>query len=82
MGTIEAQIWKVLWAKMDSETSPVSAEELLSAVIPADHPEYRLLPAYKYAVERLARRGWLNGHQDTDGTIRYSPARPRNAGSA
>jgi hypothetical protein len=77
MGRVEALIWTALWTKIDAGANDASEEELLNAVTPPDHPEYRLLPTYKYAVQRLSRRGWFNRIVDTAGAIRYSPARRR-----
>lgn len=79
MGVVEAEMMTAIWRMIDAGAAGVSKEEVLAVVVPPEHPEYRLRPAYAQGLERLSRRGWLNSFYDESGTLRYSPARPREA---
>jgi hypothetical protein len=49
----------------------VTEEEVFTAVIPPDHPEFRHRPAYKYGLERLRRRLLINAVDDSAGAMHY-----------
>jgi hypothetical protein len=49
----------------------VTESEVLAAVIPADQPQLRFRPAYRYGLERLQRRLMINAVVDRAGTRHY-----------
>ena len=49
----------------------VPASEILDAVVPSDHPEFRERSAYRYGLERLHRRCVINGIDDKAGVRHY-----------
>jgi hypothetical protein len=49
----------------------VTAAEVMDAVVPAEHPEFRERPAYRYGLQRLHRRQILNAIDDRDGQTHY-----------
>lgn len=49
----------------------VSATEIVNAVVPAEHPEWRRRPAYRYGLDRLLTRNVINAVDAPDGTRHY-----------
>jgi hypothetical protein len=49
----------------------VPEEQIMRAVVPGDHPEYRNRPAYRYGLDRLHRRRVVNCVRDSTGAIHY-----------
>ncbi|MBV9123536.1 MAG: hypothetical protein JO112_09275 [Planctomycetes bacterium] len=81
MGRVEKEMMDAVWHLMDAGADSVTEEEILDAVVPREHPEYRFQAAYVYGVERLLRRNWLTPLR-RDGQRRYRPTRPRSAADA
>ena len=60
MGTVETKILDYVRRRHEQGVLGVTETEIMAAIIPADHPEYRLLPAYRYGIQRLRVRHRLN----------------------
>ena len=56
---------------LDAGRLSVPAPEILDAVVPAEHPEWRYRPAYRHGLERLHRRFVINAVDAPDGTRHY-----------
>jgi hypothetical protein len=71
MGTIESDIVAYLKCRLDAGALSVCEAEIMDAVVPPDHPEFRLRPAYRYALDRLRRRHVINAVADKAGMMHY-----------
>ena len=71
MNPVEAEMLTYIQRRIDEGAATVSEDEILAAVVPADHPEYRLRPAYRYGLTRLRRRRRLGAFPSRDGGMRY-----------
>lgn len=49
----------------------IPGEEIVNAVIPPEHPEWRRRPAYRYGLERFLRRNVVNAIDAPDGSRHY-----------
>jgi hypothetical protein len=57
--------------RIDEGAATIPEDEILAAVVPLDHQEYRLRPAYRYGLMRLRRRHLLGAFEGRDGVMRY-----------
>ena len=60
-----------LESRIAQGASSVPEKTIIEAVIPPEHPEYRLRPSYRYGLVRLLRRGVINGALDRSGQMHY-----------
>jgi hypothetical protein len=71
MASIESNMVAYIKRRLEEGELSVTAAEIMDAVIPADHPEYRERPAYRYGLERLRRRHVINAIADQSGALHY-----------
>jgi hypothetical protein len=71
MGTVESKMLAYIKARLEEGTLAVPATEVMDAVVPPDHPEFRERPAYRHGLERLHRRKVINAVDDRDGQRHY-----------
>jgi hypothetical protein len=71
MGPVESNILAYIKRRLEDGELSVTGAEIMEAVIPADHPEFRERPAYRYGLERLRRRHVINAVADQAGTLHY-----------
>ncbi len=71
MGKVEAEMLAHIKSRLEAGTLSVSETEIMNAVIPQDHPEFRYRQAYKHGLERLHRRLVINAIDDATGTRHY-----------
>jgi hypothetical protein len=71
MNPVEAQMLDFIKRRLDEGATSVPASEILAAVVPKEHPEYRLRPAYKHGLDRLRRRGRVCAVVGPGGELRY-----------
>lgn len=62
--------WSILLASNCTTVWP-TLQEIMDAVVPPDHPEFRERPAYRYGIERLLRRHLINAVHDREGKRHY-----------
>jgi hypothetical protein len=60
MGEIETKMVNFIRQRIEQGVPGVTEAEIMAAIVPADHPEYRLRPAYRYGLNRLRVRGVVN----------------------
>jgi hypothetical protein len=71
MNPVGAQMLDFIKRRLDEDATSVPASEILAAVVPKDHPEYRLRPAYKHGLERLRRRRRVGAVVGRGGELRF-----------
>jgi hypothetical protein len=71
MGTVESEMLAYLERCLAEGRHSVPAREIVDAVVPAEHPEWRHRPAYRHGLERLHRRLVINAVDAPDGTRHY-----------
>ena len=71
MGKVESQFLAYLKQRLEEGALSVPESEIMAAIVPADHPEYRFLPAYRYGLQRLRRRSIINAIPDREVTSHY-----------
>jgi hypothetical protein len=71
MGKVEADMLAYIKSRLEAGVLSVSEPEIMSAIVPPDHPEFRFRPAYKHGLERLHRRLVINAINDATGTTHY-----------
>jgi hypothetical protein len=71
MGKVEAEMLDYIKMRLNAGVLSVSKTEIMSAVIPQDHPEFRSRPAYMHGLERLRRRHVINAVDDVNGMTHY-----------
>jgi hypothetical protein len=71
MGPVEADMLAYIQRRLEQGALSVTEQEIMDAVVPHDHPEYRERPAYRYGLERLRRRHVINAVADQTGTLHY-----------
>jgi hypothetical protein len=87
MGEVESRMLAYLQRRLGAGAFAVPEREIMDALIPADHPEFRARPAYRHGLQRLRRRLLINAIVDHDGTTHYfigthpSPDLRRSLGS-
>jgi len=57
--------------RLEEGALSVAGAEVLAVVVPPDHPEFRERPAFRHGLDRLLRRGVINGVDDRSGTRHY-----------
>jgi len=57
--------------RLDEGDLSVTEADIMDAVIPPDHPEFRERPAYRYGLDRLRRRHVINAITDQAGRRHY-----------
>jgi hypothetical protein len=68
---VEAQMVAFIQRRVAEGAASVTRSEVLAAVIPHEHPEYRYRPEYKQALERLHHHRRIRAIRDKDGQMRY-----------
>jgi len=71
MATVENEMLAYIQRKLTDGALSVTESEILDAVVPSAHPEYRSRPAYRYGLDRLRRRGLVNAIADQSGRLHY-----------
>lgn len=71
MGIVEANMLAYIKGRLDAGMLSVSEAEIMEAVVPPDHPEFRMRPAYRHGLERLRRRHVINAVADQSGILHY-----------
>jgi len=71
MVPVESQILAYIQRRLSAGSLDVSESEIMDAVIPIEHPEYRRRPAYRYGLRRLHVRGVINAIDDHKGMRHY-----------
>jgi hypothetical protein len=71
MGKVESEILHYIERRLEEGVLSVTEAEIMDAIIPGDHPEFRLRPSYRYGLERLLRRNRINGIKDSAGITHY-----------
>jgi hypothetical protein len=71
MGPVESNMLAYIKRRLKEGELSVTGAEIMDAVIPSDHPEFRERPAYRYGLERLRRRHVINVIADQAGTLHY-----------
>jgi len=71
MGTVEANMLAYIKRRLDEGALSVSEAEIMDAVVPPDHPEYRSRPQYRHGLDRLRRRLVINAVLDPSGMWHY-----------
>jgi hypothetical protein len=71
MNPVEAEMLAFIKRRLDEGATSLPASEILAAILPKDHPEYRLRPAYKYGLDRLRRRRRICAVVGRGGELRY-----------
>jgi hypothetical protein len=71
MGPVESEMLAYLKRRLQDGALSVSGEEIMAAVLPPDHLEFRSRPAYRHGLERLLRRQIINAVDASDGTRHY-----------
>jgi hypothetical protein len=71
MGPVESNMLAYIERRLEEGELSVTRVEIMDAVIPRDHPEFRERPAYRYGLERLLRRRVINAVVDRTGTVHY-----------
>lgn len=71
MGPVETQMLRFIEGRLAEGSLSVSEEDILAAVVPTDHPEYRDRPSYRHGLDRLLRRHVINAVRDPRGRNHY-----------
>ena len=71
MGIIESSVLDYIKRRIEAGALSVSEAEIMDAVVPADHPEFRARPVYRYCLARLLRRRVINAVDARDGTRHF-----------
>ncbi|CAN5473543.1 hypothetical protein BH09PLA1_BH09PLA1_05720 [soil metagenome] len=71
MGTVESEMLAYIERRLADGRLSVPATEIINAVGPPDHPDWRYRPAYRHGLERLHRRLVINAVDAPDGTRHY-----------
>jgi hypothetical protein len=71
MGEAESKMLAYIKLRHEEGALAVPASEILGAIIPADQPELRDRPAYRYGLDRLLRRHVVNAVDDRAGMPHY-----------
>jgi hypothetical protein len=71
VNNVESEMLAYIQRRMADGALSVTEQEVLDAVVPREHPEYRQRPAYKYGLERLQRRRVINAVRDKRGNAHY-----------
>jgi hypothetical protein len=71
MNSVEADMLGYIKRCLDAGRLSVPAAEILDAVVPREHPEWRYRPGYRHGLERLQRRRVINAVDASDGTRHY-----------
>jgi hypothetical protein len=71
MGDAESKMLAYIKLRLDEGALAVPASEILGAIIPADQPELRDRPAYRYGLDRLLRRHAINAVDDSASIRHY-----------
>jgi len=71
MGIVESNMLAYIKRRLEAGALSVSEAEIMDAVVPSDHPEFRLKPAYRHGLDRLRRRSVINAVADHTGIMHY-----------
>jgi hypothetical protein len=64
---LRANVFTYIHHRLEPGTLSATGREIMDAVVPRDHPEYRERPAYRYGLDRLRRRHVINALPDQTG---------------
>jgi hypothetical protein len=71
MGAVESSMLAYIERRLEEGALSVSGAEVMDAVVPPDHPEFRERPAYQHGLDRLLRRHVINAVDDRSGMRHY-----------
>jgi hypothetical protein len=71
MGIVEANMLAYIKGRLEAGMLSVSETEIMEAVVPPDHPEFRMRSAYRHGLDRLRRRDVINAVADQTGNLHY-----------
>ena len=71
MGPVETKMLSYIENRLREGALSVPEAEIMSAVVPHEHPEYRNRPAYRHGLDRLLRRHVINAVDALGGTRHY-----------
>ena len=71
LNPVEAEMLAFIRRRLAEGAMSVPESEVIAAVIPQDHPEFRFRPAYRRGLERLHRRRQVWAIQGREGELRY-----------
>jgi hypothetical protein len=71
MGPVETKMLDYIERRLKEGVLSVPEVEIINAVVPLDHPEFRERPAYRHGLERMLRRHVINAVDAPDGTTHY-----------
>jgi hypothetical protein len=71
MGPVETSMLRYIERRLAEGSLSVLEKDILAAVVPADHPEYRDRPSYRHGLDRLLRRHVINAVRDPRGRTHY-----------
>ena len=71
MGPVESEMLAYIERCLAAGRLSVPAREIVDAVVPPEHPDWRHRPAYRYGLDRLLTRHVVNAVDAPDGTRHY-----------
>lgn len=71
MNELDTKIVDYIQQQFAAGILSVTESEIMSTVVPAEQPELRFKPSYKYALDRLRRRQVINAVDNKDGVRHY-----------
>ena len=60
MGSVETAMLNYITQRLEQGALGVTESEIMAVIIPPNHQEYRLRPAYRYGLDRLRVRRVIN----------------------
>jgi len=71
MGPVESEMLAYVQRCLAEGRLSIPGKEIIDAVVPRDHPDWRHRPSYRHGLDRLHRRHALNAVVAPDGTRHY-----------
>ena len=71
MGTVESNMLAYIKLRLEAGALSVTEAEIMDDVVPPDHPEFRVRPAYRHGLDRLRRRHVINAVDYQTGVRHY-----------
>jgi hypothetical protein len=71
MSAVEEAMVEFIRRRLAGGSLAVPEEDIMNAVVPADHPEDRYRSSYRHGLERLRRRHVVNCVRDSTGALHY-----------
>lgn len=75
METVESKMLAYIERRLEQGALSVSTAEIMEAVVPPEHPEFRYRPAYRHGLDRMMRRHVINAIDAPDGRVIISLVR-------